>query len=196
MGPTRHDPRGRGRDCYTGDVVVVSLVTIALDPRDTRAVLVMQDARGRTLPIWVDDEAAVAVAAAARGTLQTLSPPALLVAALEACGGALLRVELGGLHDGALRAVVVVLGAYGEVELSARPSLAIAAALVQGCPIVTDPLLLAHVDERVVEAAARMQAAVDARSSAVDEPPIQSTAERWNALLEHLKDRLVDERPS
>lgn len=174
----------------------MSLVTIALDPRDARAVLVLQDARGRTLPLWVDDAAASAVATAARGVRQTVCPSALLVAAIEASGGAIARVELGGLHDGVLRAAVVVVGAFGEVELRARPSHAIAAALVQGCPIVTDPQLLAHVDERIGEAAARMRAAIDARSSAVDEPPIQSTAERWNALLEHLKDRLVDERPS
>jgi bifunctional DNase/RNase len=177
-------------------VVVVSLVTIAIDPRDARAVLVLQDASGRTLPLWVDDAAAAAVAAAVRGGRRTVSPAALLVAALEATGGAIARVELCGLVDGALRAVVVLIGALGEVELSARTSHAIAAALVQGCPIVVDPLLLAHVDDRVVEAAARMQAAVDARQSAVDEPHVQSTTERWNTLLEHLKDRLYDERPS
>jgi bifunctional DNase/RNase len=177
-------------------VVVVHLVTIAFDPRDTRAVVVLQDAQGRTLPLWVDDDAAAAVAAAARGVDETTSPPALLVAALDATGGAIAHVELRSVHDGVLKAVVVVAGARGVVELPARPSHAVAAAILQGCPVVADDALIAWTHQRVVDAAARSQPPGEARAGAVDEPLSQSTAERWNALLQHLADKLHDERPS
>jgi len=177
-------------------VVVVHLVTIALDPRDARAVVVLQDARGRTLPLWVDDDAAAAIGAAARGVTGTTSAHGLLVAALDVAGGAIAHVELRTLQGGVLRGVVVVAGARGVVELPARASHAVAAALVQGCPIVVDEALLAHTHQRVVEAAARSQPPGEARGGAVDEPLSQSTAERWNTLLQHLADKLHDERPS
>jgi bifunctional DNase/RNase len=187
---------GGGAGCYDLPVVVVHLVTITLDPRDAHAVVVLQDARGRTLPLWVDDAAATAIAAAARGTRDTTSAPALLVAGLEATGGAIVHVELRALQGGVLQAVVVVAGALGVVELPTRASHAVAAALVQGCPIVADDAVIAWTHQRVVEAAARAQPAGEARAGAVDEPLSQSTAERWNALLQHLADKLHDERPS
>jgi bifunctional DNase/RNase len=178
-------------------VVVVHLVTIALDPRDARAVVVLQDAHGRTLPLWVDDDAAAAIGAAARGgAASSASAPGLLVAALDVAGGAIAHVELRMLQGGVLRGVVVVVGARGVVELPARASHAVAAALVQGCPVVVDEMLLAHIHQRVVEAAARSQPPVETRGGAVDEPLSQSTAERWNTLLQHLADKLHDERPS
>ena len=178
-------------------MVVVHLVTIVLDPRDARAVVVLQDAHGRTLPLWVDDDAAAAIGAAARsGAASSTSPSGLLVAALEVAGGSVAHVELRVLLGGVLRGIVVVAGARGVVELPARASHAVAVGLVQGCPIVVDELLLAHIHQRVTEAAARSQPPIEARGGAVDEPLSQSTAERWNALLQHLADKLPDERPS
>ncbi len=194
MIPSRVATRSRG--CYADVVVVVNLVNIVLDPRDGRAVVVLQDAHGRSLPLWVDDDAAAAIGAAARGAASPTSAPGLLVAALDVAGGAIAHVELRMLQGGVLRGVVVVVGARGVVELPARASHAVAAALVQGCAIVVDEMLLAHIHQRVVEAAARSQPPMEARGGAVDEPLSQSTAERWNTLLQHLADKLHDERPS
>ncbi len=176
-------------------MVVVHLVTILLDPRDARAVVILQDVRGRTLPLWVDDDAASAIGAASQGGSAS-SAAHLLVSALAVTGGAIAHVELRGLQGGVLRAVVAVVGAHGVVELPARASLAVAAALAQGCPIVVDEAIIAHTHQRVVEAAARSQPPAEGRGGAVDEPLSQSTAERWNTLLQHLADKLQDERPS
>lgn len=184
-----------GAGCYAPAVVVVHLVSIILDPRDARAVVVLQDARGRALPLWVDDAAATAIAAADRGASRGLAAQ-VLVAALAVTGGAIAHVELRAPQGGTLRAVVAVVGARGVIELPAQASLAVATALEQGCPIVVDEALIAWTHQRVVEAAARAQPPSDSRGGAVDEPLTQTTAERWNALLQHLADKLHDERPS
>lgn len=174
------------------DVVIVRLTSIVLDPRDARAVLILQDAGARCLPLWVDDTDAAAVAAAERGDARTTSAPALLVAALTAAGGAIDRVELRAVHGGVLRAMVTVAGALGVVELPARASHAIAAAIHAGAPVLVEEAVIAHLHQRLKDAAARSQPP----ESAVDEPLSQSTAERWNTLLLHLADKLQDERPS
>ncbi len=169
-------------------------MTVALDARDGRAVVVFADSAGRALPLWVDDADAAAIAAAARGDKQTTTSAATLMwAAVSACGGAIDRVELRRIQGGILRAVVVVVGVDGPVELAARASVAIATALVAGAPIVADDAVLDALDHRLKDAAARAAVCTDV---AVDEPVVQSTADRWNTLLAHLAERVFDDRPS
>lgn len=158
--------------------------------------LILQDAAGRTLPLWVDDDAAATVAAAARGERDTTSPAVLLAAALAATGGAIDRVELRSVQGGVLKAVVVIVGALGTIELAARASHAVAAALVVSAPVVADEVVVAHLDQRLRDAAARSSPPTAASGAAVDEPLTQSTAERWNTLLQHLAEKIHDERPS
>jgi hypothetical protein len=114
-----------------------------------------------------------------------------VIAVLAACGGGLDRVELR-LSGGVVRAFLVVDGATGAVVLPARASTAIGAAMLAGAPVVVDDVQLAHIHERLQEAASRVAADRDG----VDEPEQLSTTERWNQLLQHLGTRLVDELPS
>ncbi len=174
--------------------VVVRLVTITLDPRDGRAVAIFQDDDGRCLPLWVDDADAAALAAAARGQRSGTSPASLVVAAVEACGGAIDRAVLQRVQGGVLRAVIVVAGATGPAELPAKASTAAAVAMLAGAPILVDETVLALLNRRLQDAAPRGTAGTD---SAVDEPLAQTTAERWNTLLQRLADKVHDDdRPS
>ncbi len=173
--------------------VVIGLASITFDPRDGHAVALFVHApSGRCLPLWVDDIDAAALASALRGDRTSSSSSAALTwAAIAACGGAVDRVELHRIAGGVLKAVVVVVGAFGPVTLPARASTSATLAMVAGAPILVDDGLLEQVHARLQEAASRV--AVD---DGVDTPVLQSTTERWNQLLAHLADRLVDERPS
>lgn len=175
--------------------VVVRLVTITLDSRDGRAVAIFEDEQRRCLPLWVEDADAAALAAAARGDHRTTSSAAaLLVAAVDACGGAVDRSVLQRVQGGVLRAVVVVVGAAGLAELPARASTAATVAMLAGAPILVDETVLALLHRRLLDAAAQSSAGMD---SAVDEPLAQTTAERWNSLLQRLADKVHDDdRPS
>jgi bifunctional DNase/RNase len=188
---------GSKSDWYAGRVtlVAVQVASFTLDPRDGRAVVLFTDpASQRLLPLWVDDVDAAALAAALRGERSTSSSTvALLWAAVQACGGSVERCELQREHNGVLRAVVVVEGAFGPAELPARASAAATLAVLSGAPLVVEEALLGAVHARLVEAAARQQAKDDA---GVDAPLLQTTGERWNQLLAHLGQKLVDERPS
>jgi bifunctional DNase/RNase len=176
-------------------LVPLSVQSFALDPRDGRVVVVFVDAAGRHVPLWVDDVDAAALADATRGELDTArSAPALLLAAVEACGGAVDRVELRRLERGVLHGAVVVDGARGSAELPAKASLAAALAVLAGAPVLVEDAIVAHVDARVREAAAR--AARAARDGGVDAPIALSTAERWSQTLLHLAEKLHDERRS
>jgi len=93
-----------------------------------------------------------------------------------------------------LRAVIVVVGATGPVELPAKASTAAAVAMLAGVPILVDETVLALLNRRLQDAAPRGTAGTD---SAVDEPLAQTTAERWNTLLQRLADKVHDDdRPS
>ncbi len=176
-------------------VVAVRVAHFTLDPRDGRAVvLLVHEPSQRVLPLWIDDDAAAALASALRGDrLTSSSTAALLWAAVQACGGGIERCELTAEMGGVLQAVVVVEGAFGPAELPARASVAATLAVLSGAPLVVDDLLLSAVHSLLVEAAARQRGQKDV---AVDAPLLQTTSERWNQLLEHLREKIVDERPS
>ncbi|HEY1100494.1 MAG TPA: bifunctional nuclease domain-containing protein [Myxococcota bacterium] len=173
--------------------VVVGFGTITLDPRDGHAVAIFFHApSGRCLPLWIDDVDAAALAAAVRGDRSTTSSSAaLLAASIEVCGGAVDRVQLQRVQGGVLRAVVVVAGSVGLSALPARASTAITLALLSGAPILIDDGLLTQIHARLHEAAKRA-----GHDDGVDTPTQQTATERWNLLLAHLADRVVDERPS
>lgn len=176
-------------------VVVVRVGSFTLDPRDGRAVvLFVHEPSQRMLPLWLDDVDAAALAAALSGDQGTsTSTAAFTWAAVQACGGSIDRCEFTGEHGGVLRAVVVVDGAFGPVELPTRASTAATLAALSGAPLVVADALLTLVHARLLDAEARQKRQQD---TGVDTPLLQTTSERWNQLLEHLREKIVDERPS
>lgn len=164
--------------------VRLELVELTLDPRDGRAVIVLEHRpSGRAFPIWLDERDAAALARAAtqrpsdRPDAQELAFAVALTLGAEVRHAALTRV-IGGVVQAELCL------AHGDevVCLDARPSDAIAVALRAGAPILVDEELLEQVAARVREAEAR----VLPQGRAGAEPALQSPAERWNILLEHL----------
>jgi bifunctional DNase/RNase len=186
--------------CYPHRVDVVSLTfkLVTLDPRDGRAVVIFVDEQKRCLPLWVDDSDAAALAGAARGDADsTQSPAALLLGVVDACGGAIDRVELHRAEGSMLRGVVVVDGSRGATVLPAKASIAAALAILADAPLLVDDGLVAVAHQRLQEAAERhARRSRPPLSTGVDAPVVQSTAERWSQTLQHLAGKIFDDRPS
>lgn len=163
----------------------VSLVH--LDPRDGRAVLVLvHELTARVFPLWVGDAEAASIARAVEGATSPRPDAHDLMATLvRGLGGQVLAVELTGVVGGVVVAEVVLGGADEPFVVEARPSDAVALALRAGCPILVEDELLEQVAARVREAELRAGPPGKGGSGGA-EPVVQSTAERWNALLQHL----------
>ena len=102
-------------------------------PSNNPIVLLRESGGVRYLPIWVGAVEATAIAFAQQGVV----PPRplthdLMKDALEATGAALTQIQITALQDGVFFAVLVF---ASGVEVSARPSDAIALALRAGVPI-------------------------------------------------------------
>ena len=165
--------------------VQLELVDLTLDPRDGRAVVVLEHrASGRIFPLWVDEREAAALARAstAKATPRP-DPQELLFAVILALGAGVQRVNIARVTGGVVHAELRLLHGDEVVALDARPSDAIAVALRSGAPIVVEEDLLDQVSARVREAEAR---ALPASRGTGAERLVQSPAERWNILLEHL----------
>ncbi len=158
---------------------------VQLDPRDGRAVLLfVHEASGRVFPLWIGDQEAASVVRALEGATSP-RPDAhdLMANIVRGLGAQVQSVELTGVVGGVVVAEVVLCGADEPILIEARPSDAVALALRAQCPILVEEELLEQVAARVREAEARVG---PARGSSAAEPVMQSAAERWNQLLEHL----------
>jgi hypothetical protein len=165
--------------------VQLQVVSVTLDPRDGRAVvLLVHEATGRVFPLWVGDEeaAAVARALAGRGHTASTDTHGLLAATVKALGATVEHVEITGVISSVVTASVALGDADGVQTLPARPSDAVALAVCLGAPILVHDELLAQVAARVADAEAR----TGSRNPAAAEPVQLSQAERWNQLLAHL----------
>lgn len=165
--------------------VRLELVELTLDPRDGRGVIVLEHRpSGRAFPVWVDerDAAAIARATAGRATSRPDTQELLYAVAL-ALGAEVRHAALTRVIGGVVHAELCLVHGDELFALDARPSDAIAVALRAGAPILVDDDLLEQVAARVREAEARV---LPPSGAAAAEPALQSTAERWNILLEHL----------
>lgn len=119
-------------------------------PSNTPIVLLQEETGVRYLPIWVGAVEATAIAYAQQG----ITPPRplthdLFIDMMAALGATLKQVRITDLSDGVFYAVMDIAQADGTVvEISARPSDAIAIALRAGAPIGADE---AVVDEAGIE---------------------------------------------
>jgi bifunctional DNase/RNase len=124
--------------------------------RDQHAVLLQEPQSGRRLPIWIGQETAIEIALRLLGHGPQLARPLssdLTARLVQALGGNLREVRIDRLSEGTYHAVVVVDGPQGTAEVDARPSDALALALVVGVPV--------RADRAVVEATEADQTAAE-----------------------------------
>jgi RNA polymerase sigma factor (sigma-70 family) len=117
-------------------------------PNPQRHVVLLEDVDGdRTLPIWIGDFEASAIALQME-KVQTPRPLAyeLTAGILEAAGGKLSEVRISRLADEVFYAEVHVDGPNGPHTVDARPSDALNLALLTDAPIRVDPLVLRTAD--------------------------------------------------
>ena len=179
-------------DAPTAAPVRLRVGAVTLDPRDGRAViLLLHGESGRVFPLWVGDDEAASVARAVRSAnaathaAAAAGPPdaqGLLAATLHLLGAGVEHVELTGIADRVVTALIAIGDAEGTTLLPARPSDAVALALRMNAPIFVHDALLTQVAARVADAEAR----TGSRAATAAEPVQLSQAERWNQLLAHL----------
>jgi len=130
-------------------------------------VVLREPESGRRLPIWIGREHALELALRLLGHGSDLARPLgsdLSARLVQALGGSLREVRIDRLTQGTYYAVIVVEGPHGAVEVDARPSDALALALVVGAPVRADRAVVetTESDETVAEALA----AIDSRDAA------------------------------
>ena len=129
-------PTATDRDFLDMPVSDVRLVTRF--GRDQHVVLLQEPQSGRRLPIWIGQETAIEIALRLLGHGPRLARPLgsdLSARLVHALGGSLREVRIDRLTEGTYYAVIVVDGPQGATEVDARPSDALALALVVGAPV-------------------------------------------------------------
>jgi uncharacterized protein len=127
--------------------------------QDHHVVLLQEVGGGRRLPIWSGRETAIEIALRLLGHGSQFGRPLasdLGARLIQALGGNVREVRIDRLTEGTYYAVIVVDGPQGSTEVDARPSDALALALVVGAPVRADRAVVetTESDETVVEALA------------------------------------------
>ena len=120
------------------DMPVRDVRRITRSGRNHHVVLLQEPRSGRRLPVWIGQEIAIEIALRLLGHGPQLARPLgsdLTARLVQALGGHLREVRIDRLTDGTYYAVVVVDGPHGIAEVDARPSDALALALVVGAPV-------------------------------------------------------------
>jgi bifunctional DNase/RNase len=153
------------------DMPVRDVRRIIQSGRECHVVLLHEPESGRRLPIWIGQDTAIEIALRLLGHGLQLARPLgsdLTARLVQALGGNLREVRIDRLTEGTYYATVVVNGPQGTAEVDARPSDAIALALVVGAPIRADRALVeaTETDQTAAEglAAINSQAAVGAQA--------------------------------
>jgi bifunctional DNase/RNase len=139
------------------DMPVTDVRRIPADGRDHYVVLLQEAGSNRRLPIWIGRETALEIAFRLLGS--TFGRPLgsdLSARLVEALGGTLREVRIDRLSEGTYYAVIVVDGPQDTAEVDARPSDALALALVVGTPVRADRAVVetTESDETVTQALA------------------------------------------
>jgi uncharacterized protein len=147
------------------DMPVSDVRRVTHSGRDHHVVLLQEHGSGRRLPIFIGCETAIEIALRLLGHGPLSRPLAsdLTARLVQALGGNLREVRIDRLAEGTYYAVIVVDGPQGTTEVDARPSDALALALVVGAPVRADRAVVetTESDETVAEALA----AVDSQSA-------------------------------
>ena len=127
--------------------------------QDHHVVLLHESESGRRLPIWIGREHALELALRLLGHGPRLGRPLgsdLSARLVQTLGGTVPEVRIDRLSEGTYYAVIVVNGPHGSAEVDARPSDALALAMVAGAPVRADRAVIeaSEADETVAEALA------------------------------------------
>jgi bifunctional DNase/RNase len=127
--------------------------------QDHHVVLLQEAERDRRLPIWIGREHAIELALRLLGHGARLARPLssdLSARLVQALGGTVREVRIDRLSEGTYYAVIVVDGPHGAAEVDARPSDALAVALVVKAPVRADRAVaeITESDQTVAEALA------------------------------------------
>jgi bifunctional DNase/RNase len=122
------------------DMPVTDVRRIQASGQDHHVVLLQEDGGGRRLPIWIGRETATEIALRLLGHGPFGRPLASDLGArlVKALGGTVREVRIDRLTEGTYYAVIVVDGPQGSTEVDARPSDALALALVVEAPVRAD----------------------------------------------------------
>lgn len=147
------------------DMPVTDVRRIPAAGRDHYVVLLQEAEGGRRLPIWIARETATEIAFRLLG--QTFARPLgadLAARLVQALGGSLREVRIDRLIEDIYYAVIVVDGPHGTAEVDARPSDALALALVVGAPARADRAVVETTESS--KTVAEALAAVDGQAAA------------------------------
>jgi bifunctional DNase/RNase len=149
------------------DMPVSDVRRVTHSGRDHHVVLLREPESGRRLPIWIGREHALELALRLLGHAADLARPLgsdLSARLVQALGGSLREVRIDRLTQGTYYAVIVVEGPHGAAEVDARPSDALALALVVGAPIRADRAVVETTESDETVAAALV--AIDSQDAA------------------------------
>jgi uncharacterized protein len=160
------------------DMPVSDVRRIAHAGQDHHVVLLREAASGRRLPIWIGHEHALELTLRLLGHDSQLPRPLssdLSAHLVQALGGSVREVRIDRLSQGTYYAVIMVDGPHGTIEVDARPSDALALALVVGAPVRADRAVVetTESDETVAEALA----AIDSQRAAGPQAILDELAE-------------------
>ena len=133
------------------DMPVRDVRRITRSGRNHHVVLLQEPRSGRRLPVWIGQEIAIEIALRLLGHGPQRARPLgsdLTARLVQALGGHLREVRIDRLTDGTYYAVVVVDGPRGIAEVDARPSDALALALVVGAPVRADRAVVEATETR------------------------------------------------
>jgi len=163
-------------------MVEVILRAVRVDVGTSTPLLLLEEVGGhRVLPIFIGAPEATAIAYALQN-VETPRPMShdLLGNVIEALGARLFSVEITELEDNTFFANLRIVRAGSEIEVSARPSDAVALALRVGAPILVHDELMAS-EGRIMQLDDDDDDEEDA-----DEKPVQNEAELVEELRQFL----------
>ena len=152
-------PTATDRDFLDMRVSDVRRIVHSGQGQDHYVVLLQETGSDRRLPIWIGHEHALELALRLLGHSSQLPRPLtsdLSAHLVQALRGTVREVRIDRLTEGTYYAVIMVDGPYGATEVDARPSDALALALVVGASIRADRAVVESTesDETVAEALA------------------------------------------
>jgi len=127
-----------------GELIPLEIVGVRVElPSNQPIVLLRETAGTRYLPIWIGASEATAIATAMEG----VQPPRplthdLMRSVIDAVGALAVRVVITEMRDSVFYADLALDMSGNEVEISSRPSDAIALAVRTGTPVFAVPALL------------------------------------------------------